>query len=827
MKLDDEEEQPMKPDTETFSEHLQPVISRRTVLAGLASTVSLIALRPVVAAAAISNLENYTRMTSTHFGSFTAEVKDGIFVKTIPFAGDPYPSKMIEALPDRVNSDTRIRYPMVRAGFLEKGHASDTTKRGAEPFVRVSWDKALDLVASELKRVKEQYGNEAIFGGSNGWRNAGKLHDPQKLLKRFLGGFGGFTNGKGGYSWAASKAILPHVLGDQHSRTGKLTTYKNIIENTKLIVLWGTTPLKNGEIMRGGGGEHTTRAYWHQIKKAAIETVIINPMADEEEQFLNHPQWIKVRPNTDTAMMLGMAHTLYSEGLHDEAFLKKYVSGFSKFLDYLTGKSDGQPKDAEWAAAISEVDANVIRELARKMAKTRSFIMGGPALQRGDHGEQPFWMIITLSAMLGQIGLPGGGFGFGYGYYNGYGQARSGVAVKGPGTGKNPVKVAIPTARITDLLLNPGDTIDFNGKKVTYPDIKLVYWAGGNLFTHQQDTNKLLKAWQRPETTIIHEPWWTASAKLSDIVLPANTPEERNDIARRTGADNYIFAMQKVVEPLHESRSDYDIFTALAARLGFEEKFTEGRDEMAWIHHMYEGAEEHAAKKGLDMPDFDTFWKTGHVKFPEENVDNILYEGFRKDPVAQPLGTPSGKIEIYSPVIAKFAYDDAPPHPTWIEPFEWLGSEKAKKYPLNVMSPHPKYRLHSQLNNTVMRELYEVNDREPMWINPKDAEARGIRDGDVVRIFNDRGQFLAGAVVTDRIRPDVIRVDEGAWYDPAEPGKIGSLDKHGAVNTISHDQGTSKVGQGSSAKTILAQVEKYTGAIPEVTAFTVPEIIEA
>ncbi len=186
----------MKPNSETSAKRLQTAISRRTFLTGLVSSTSLIALRPVVAKAAISNLENYTRLTSSHFGSFTAEVKDGIFVKTIPFAGDPFPSKMIEALPDRVNSDTRIRYPVVRAGFLEKGHASDTTKRGAEPFVRVSWDKALDLVASELKRVKEQYGNEAIFGGSNGWRCAGKLHDPQKLLKRFLGGFGGFPRMK-------------------------------------------------------------------------------------------------------------------------------------------------------------------------------------------------------------------------------------------------------------------------------------------------------------------------------------------------------------------------------------------------------------------------------------------------------------------------------------------------------------------------------------------------------------------------------------------------------------------------------------------------------
>ena len=292
----------------------------------------LVALRPVIATASLLDIKNYTRMTSTHFGSFTAEVKDGIFVKTIPFVGNPFPSEMIGALPDRVNSETRIRYPMVRAGYLKNGYASDTSKRGAEPFIRVSWDKALDLIAAELKRVKQQYGNAAIFGGSNGWRNAGKLHDPQKLLKRFLGGFGGFTNEKGGYSWAAAKAIVPRVLGDNNSRTGSLTTYKNIIENTKLIVLWGTTPMKNGDIMRDGGGAHTTRAYWHQIKKAGIETVIINPMADEEEQFLNNPQWIKIRPNTDTAMMLAILTPFTAKGCTTRRSLTNTPSAFQNFL---------------------------------------------------------------------------------------------------------------------------------------------------------------------------------------------------------------------------------------------------------------------------------------------------------------------------------------------------------------------------------------------------------------------------------------------------------------------------------------------------------------
>lgn len=804
-------------------------IGRRTFLKGAAACASLLSLSqllPGVVKATASKLTNYTRMTCTHFGAFTAKVKDGVFVKVTPFAMDNYPSKMIEALPDRVNSDTRVKYPMVRAGYLKDGYKSDPTKRGAEPFVRVSWDKALEIVATELKRVKQQHGNDAIFGGSNGWRCAGMLHDPQRLLKRFLNGFGGFVDETGGYSWPASKAILPMVLGSNTAATGSLTTYENIIKNTKFLVLWGTSPLKNGQIMRNGGGPHTTEKYFQQIKEAGIETLSINPAATQEVDLLD-AQWIKPRPNTDTALMLGIAHTLHTEGLYDRKFLAKCTVGFNKFEPYLLGKTDGQPKDANWAAKITEIDADTIRKLARKMAKTRTMIMAGPAIQRQDHGEHTFWSVIMLASMLGQIGLPGGGFGFGYGYYAGFGQPRSGVSVGGPGTGKNRVKTKIPTARIADMLLEPGASIQFKGKKVTYPDIKLVWWSGGNPLVHHQDINRLVEAWQRPETIIVNEPWWTNTARHADIVLPATSNLERNDIARRKGADNFIMAMQQVVEPLYESRNDFDIFAAVAERLGFKDKFTEGLDEMQWLRKMYGQAEQTAAKKKLKMPGFDEFWEKGYVEFRQENVDHVLYEAFRRDPYRDALGTPSGKIELYSPKIDDFNYDDCPPHPTWLEPYEWLGSDKAKKHSLHLVSSHPKYRLHSQLNNTWLRELYEVKDREPMLISPQDAKKRGIADGDVVRVYNDRGQLLAGAVVTDRVRPGVIQIAEGAWYDPEEPGKAGSLCKHGCNNVLSRDVGSSKLGQGSTVKTMLVEVEKYTKTPPPVTIFSPPAIIES
>lgn len=226
------------------------------------------------------------------------------------------------------------------------------------------------------------------------------------------------------------------------------------------------------------------------------------------------------------------------------------------------------------------------------------------------------------------------------------------------------------------------------------------------------------------------------------------------------------------------------------------------------------------------MPDFESFWNgSGYVEFPvpADAKNYVKHADFRADPVKNPLGTPSGKIEIYSNTIADFKYDDCPPHPTWIEPTEWLGGTKAEKYPLHVVSPHPQYRLHSQLDNTVLRQAYEIGAREPIWINSENAKARGILDGDVVRVFNDRGSVLAGAFLTPRVRAGVVVLHEGAWYDPERPGEIGTPCKHGLINVLTLDKGTSKLAQGNIANTALVQVEKYGGPLPAITAFEAPQ----
>jgi trimethylamine-N-oxide reductase (cytochrome c) len=790
----------------------------------LSGAILCSSLLPGVAAAAI---EQKTVLTATHWGIVEAVTENGRLVKTLPFAKDPAPTKMISAFPDRVYSRSRVAYPMVRRGFLKNGAAGDRSLRGADEFVRVSWNEALDLVANELKRVKTKYGDAAIFPGTVDWQSSGLLHNAATLTRRMLGLHGGFTDDTGDPSIAAAMVILPHVVGDLEVYDQQ-TSWPMILENSNTVVLWGCCLIKNNQI-----GTHPADHYAYvalkQLKEKAashkIKVISIDPRITDTAQELG-AHWIAPRPNTDTALMLALMYTLYIEKKYDADFVAKYTYGFDKFVPYLLGKVNGQPKTPEWAASITGIHAGRIRELARTLAHGRTMLISGYAIQRADHGEQPYWALVTLAAMLGQIGLPGGGFGFSYHYDNGGSLTAKAPGIVGISAGDNPIKSALPFERVTDMLLNPNAPFDYNGQKMTYPDIKMIYWAGGNPLTHLWETNKVVEAWRRPETIVVADPFWTPTARFADIVLPATTTFERNDI-EMSGAysQRFIVGMHKAIEPVGESRNDYDIMTGIAQRLGFEDKFTEKKTEMDWLRSFYAQAQQAAKPLGVAMPDFDAFWNgPGYIEFPipADAKDYVKHADFRADPVKNPLGTPSGKIEIYSNTIEGFKYDDCPPHPTWIEPTEWLGGAQAKKYPLHIVSPHPQYRLHSQLDNTVLREAYEIGEREPIWINTDDAKARGITHGDVVRVFNDRGSALAGAFVTPRMRRGVVMLQEGAWYDPDEPGRPSAMCKHGLINVLTLDKGTSKLAQGNVANTALVQIEKYHQPLPAITAFVAP-----
>ena len=755
-----------------------------------------------------------------HWGGYAPQVKDGRLVAMDATPEDPDPSPLGRSYVEAVNDDLRIRQPMVRESWLKNGPGSGT--RGGEPFVAVSWERALDLVAEELTRIRDTFSNRAIYAGSYGWGSAGAFHNPQGQLQRFLNLFGGFVRSINTYSTAAADVAMPYIAGNFFRLLVAQNSWQAIAEHSELVVTFGGMPLKNAQVAYGGVARHHTRGGLEACREAGVEFLNIGPVKNDTVDFVQ-AEWLTPRPNTDVALMLGLAYTLVNEELADREFLDRYCVGFERFQSYLMGGADGQPKDAAWAAAITGLEAETIVALARRMAAKRTLITISWSLQRADHGEHAYWMTVTLAAMLGQIGLPGGGFGYGYSSVATVGNPTSRIPWAALDRCANPVEDIIPVARIADLLLNPNEEFDYNGRRSTYPDIRLVYWVGGNVFHHHQDLNRLLHAWQKPETVIVHEPWWTPMARHADVVFPATTPLERNDMVCTPRA-GFIVANKQAIEPVGGSRNDHDVFADLAERLGFREGFTEGRDEAAWLRHLYETSRERAVGRGFTLPDFEQFWEDGYFELPPPAEPEPFLSAFRADPDENPLETPSGKIEIWSERIASYGYDDCPPHPTWMEPAEWLGSQKADQYPLHLTSNQPAGRLHSQLDQGSVSRKSKIAGREPIWIHPEDAQARGIGDGDVVRVFNDRGQCLAGVHITPNIQKSVVQIPTGAWYDPLEPGVPGSLEKHGNPNILTLDKGTSKLGQGSSAHTTLVQVERYQGDPPPVTAFVPPEI---
>lgn len=760
---------------------------------------------------------------ATHWGTYRVQMRDGAPSFLAPYEADADPSPIADAMIEARTSPARILRPAIRQSFLESRAAAGGQGRGAEPFVEVSWEVALDLVAAELGRVRRDHGNGAIYGGSYGWASAGRFHHAQSQVHRFLNTIGGYTRSVQNYSFAAADTILPHVIGDRRGLASGHTPWRLLAGHADLIVMFGGASHKNAQVSSGGLSRHALRDGLRSCREAGTRLVSISPIRDDTLAEAG-AEWWAPRPNSDVALMLGLCHTLLTENLHDPTFLARYTVGFDRVAAYLSGAEDGIAKSAGWAAALCAVPADDIRALARRMAAGRTFIMMSWSLQRADHGEQPYWMAVTLAAMLGQIGLPGGGFGFGYGSVNGVGNAAHEIAWPSLPQGENAVGDFIPVARIADMLLHPGEGYDFNGARRVYPDIRLVYWAGGNPFHHHQDLNRLVGAWQRPETIIVHEPWWTATARHADIVLPVTTQLERNDIVC-ANRDLMLAASHRLAEPAGEARDDFAIFSALAARLGVEDAFTEGRDEESWLRQLYGLARQRIAAAEMEIPDFDSFWREGVTLLPEPEVVKPLLADFRADPDKHKLATPSGLIELFSEHIASFGYADCHGHAAWLESEEWLGAPAASRFPLHLISNQPVTKLHSQYDSGSHARAAKIADREPIRMHPDDAVARGLRDGDVVRVFNDRGACLAGLRISDALRPGVVQLSTGAWFDPLEPGRPGALDKHGNPNVLTPDRGTSRLGQGPSAHSCLVEIEVYRGALPEVTSHLPPALL--
>lgn len=751
----------------------------------------------------------------THWGVFSAEIVDGDIAAVNPPSDDADPSPLLGNMPGSIRHRSRITGPAVRRGWLRDG-PGPSTDRGADEFVAVSWDQLTELLADELRRVVDTYGNEAIYGGSYGWSSAGRFHHAQSQVHRFLKMLGGYTFSRHSYSLGATGAIMPRVVGTHDDLFKRSTQWDVIVEHTDLMVCFGGMPLKNTGINDGGTTAHPMREALQRFRGRGGRIVSFSPLRDDVDGDCD---WLALRPGTDVAVMLGLAHVLATEGLADRDFLDTYCTGYERFERYLLGHDDGVPKSPEWAAHLSGLSADTLTALAHRMAAKRTIVTVSWSLQRTRHGEQAPWMGVTLAAMLGQIGLPGGGFGHGYGSMNEPGLAPLRCRLPSLPQGPNPVRTFIPVAAVTDMLLHPGEPFDFNGSRLTYPDIKCVYWAGGNPFHHHQNIPRLRRALGRVDTIVVHDPYWTAMAKHADIVVPSTTSFERNDFSGSKN-DPLLVAMPQLAEPYADSRDDYTTFSALADRLGFGEQFTEGRSAWEWLVHLYE---KWSAELGFDVPTFDEFWAAGHVKLPTD-TGLTLFEDFRADPDAHPLGTPSGRIEIFSEDIDSFGYDDCAGHPRWYEPAEWLGGERARRYPLHLLANQPASRLHSQLDGGATSQSSKVQGREPVRMHPSDAAARGLTDGEVVRVFNDRGACLAGVVIDDGMLPRVVQLSTGAWYDPADPADPDSLCLHGNPNVLTDDVGTSSLAKGCTGAHVLVEIEKFCGPVPPVRAHEPPVI---
>ncbi|NCF52450.1 molybdopterin-dependent oxidoreductase [Gammaproteobacteria bacterium] len=764
--------------------------------------------------------------TSTHWGNYLVETEDGRLIAIHHYAADKNPTPIGQSLLDSQDPNCRVPQPMVRKSYLARRWESDGSLREREPFVPVDWDTALDLTADALKHAIDTGGNESIYGGSYGWASAGRFHHAQGQLKRFLNLVGGYVHSRTSYSAGAAEIIVPHILGMPFfSLMRQAPTVEDIAANTNLVVCFGGIAMKNTQVMDGGLGAHTAEDQLRALAKTDTHFVNVSPLKDDMADFVG-ADWWPCRPNSDVALMLGLAHTIHSENLHDAAFLATYCVGFERFVPYLTGESDGQPKDADWASALADIPAEDIRALARRMASGRTLLGISWSLQRAEHGEQSYWMITLLAAMLGQFGLPGGGVAYGYGSVHNIGFAgrrQPNFRIAAMDQGNPPVNRYIPVSRIAEMLENPGDAYDYNGKRLNYPDIEVILWAGGNPYHHHQDLNRLRKAWANPGTVIVSEPWWTATARHADIVLPCSTTLERNDFAAGSN-DTYITPMRQAVEPFAEARSDFEIFSALAERFDKFDEFTERRNEMQWVEHLYEQTRQRADAAGVHLPDFAEFWQGEQIDMREQlDEQRFALEKFRDDPNENPLRTPSGRIELFSETIASFDYDDCRGHPMWFDKQEWLGSAQARRFPLHLVSNQPKTRLHSQLDNGKTSQDAKVSGREIVRINPEDAAARKISEGDIVRLFNDRGACLAAVALTEGIRPGVVELPTGAWFDPAGE----SLEIHGNPNVLTRDAGTSKLAQGPTAHSCLIEVEKYAGELPDLTVFRQPATVSA
>lgn len=694
-------------------------------------------------------------------------VKDGIITRIeTDDAEEPQLRACVRgrAQRQRAYAPDRILFPLKRVGA-----------RGEGKFERISWDEALDTIASEWMRIRDTYGPKSIVydfvGGDICFVHIGGW------MMRLINRVGGCTRTWGNMSFQGAHIAVMVTYG-----TPFTNNMRDELPNSRLIIMWGWDPAST---MVGVN----TAWYLAQAKEKGARIISIDPRYSNTAALFAD-QWIPIQPSTDTAMAIALAYVMIVEKLYDRNFIDTYTVGFDKFKDYVLGKEDGIAKTPAWAEEITRVPAATIEGVARGYATTKpAALIPGAGVGRTAYGEQYHRATITLAAMTGNIGIRGGDaaargweaqFG-GYPYNN---EWFNNFIIRCTERDALPVpwekaseyrKTAVHRADLADFILQGKCQMLFI-QMMNYP----------NQFPN---VNKIARALQMPEFIAVVEQFMTPTARFADIVLPNNTFLERNDITMGVGLP-FVGLMNKAIDSRGESKSPMQIAIELARHMGIDDLTDKGDEEV--VREMV---------KQAGITDYDRLKKEGVYRIkPAEPY--IAFKQQIEDPKNHPFPTPSGKIEVYSQTLADLNIPDLPPIPKYIEAKETWRSPLAKKYPLALITPHFKNRALSQFDNIPW--LRELGGQE-VWINSRDAAARNISNGEMVRVFNHRGAMLIPAKVTERIIPGAVSIPQGAWFNPDE----GGLDRGACANVLTSEE-HSPVGV-YHYNTSLVEVEKYRG----------------